>query len=138
MLVATTVLQPMMAQPAAVDTFHLTLLAFKNGGWVVSLIGAAAMVGRLLIDDASITSWSRSFKHVMAAAIFAIIAFFVTFQWELSAINKAIIQGLAGALAPEIVDWLTQTMKEKLGLGRWRRRIRVRRKLAQRKKAAGA
>jgi membrane-bound metal-dependent hydrolase YbcI (DUF457 family) len=138
MLVATTVLQPMMAQPAAVDTFHLTLLAFKNGGWVVSLIGAAAMVGRLLIDDASITSWSRSFKHVMAAAIFAIIAFFVTFQWELSAINKAIIQGLAGALAPEIVDWLTQTMKEKLGLGRWRRRIRVRRKLAQRKKAAAA
>lgn len=128
----------MMAQPAAVDTFHLTLLAFKNGGWVVSLIGAAAMVGRLLIDDASITSWSRSFKHVVAAAIFAIIAFFVTFQWELSAINKAIIQGLAGALAPEIVDWLTQTMKEKLGLGRWRRRIRVRRKLAQRKKAAAA
>jgi len=138
MLLATTVLQPMMAQPAAVDTFHLTLLAFKNGGWVVSLIGAAAMVGRLLIDDASITSWSRSFKHVVAAAIFAIIAFFVTFQWELSAINKAIIQGLAGALAPEIVDWLTQTMKEKLGLGRWRRRIRVRRKLAQRKKAAAA
>jgi hypothetical protein len=138
MLLATTVLQPMMAQPAAVDTFHLTLLAFKNGGWVVSLIGAAAMVGRLLIDDASITSWSRSFKHVVAAAIFAIIAFFVTFQWELSAINKAIIQGLAGALAPEIVDWLTQTMKEKLGLSRWRRRIRVRRKLAQRKKAAAA
>ncbi len=138
MLVATTVLQPMMAQPAAVDTFHLTLLAFKNGGWVVSLIGAAAMVGRLLIDDASITSWSRSFKHVMAAANFAIIAFFLTFKWELSAINKAINKGLAGALAPEIVDWLTQTMKEKLGLGRWRRRIRVRRKLAQRKKAAGA
>jgi hypothetical protein len=128
------VLQAVVAQPAPVDTFQLTVLAFKNGGWIVSLIGAAAMVGRLLIDDASITSWSRSFKHVIAAAIFAIIAFFVTFEWELAAINKAIIQGLAGALAPEIVDWLAYTLKEKLGLGKLRRRMRLRRKIAQRRK----
>ncbi len=115
--------------------FHLALLAFKNGGWIVSLIGAAAMVGRLLIDDASITSWGRSLKHVLAAGVFAIIAFFVTFHWELSTVNKAIIQGLTGALAPEMVDWLTRLIKGKLGLKKEKPKRSKRRRYTQRRKA---
>ena len=51
----------------------------------------------------------------IAAAIFAVIAYFVTFQWELSALNKAIVQGLCGAVAPELVDWLSMTIRKKLG-----------------------
>lgn len=82
----------------------------------MSFIGAAAMVGRLLIDEAAETHWRRSLKHILAAAIFAIIAFFVTYAWKLSAINKAIIQGLTGALAPELVEWITHSVREKLGL----------------------
>ena len=80
-----------------------------------ALIGAAAMVGRLLVDEAADASWQRSLRHVIAAAIFAVIAYFVTFQWELSALNKAIVQGLCGAVAPELVDWLSTTIRKKLG-----------------------
>jgi hypothetical protein len=101
---------------AAINNFQGAILAFKKGGWIVSLIGAAAMVGRLLIDDAADANWRRSAKHILAAALFAIIAFFVTYQWEMSAINKAIIQGLTGALAPELVDWISANLKAKLGI----------------------
>ncbi len=100
----------------SVRNFALALKAFGAGGWIVSFIGAAAMVGRLLIDEASEANWRRSLKHIIAAAIFAIIAFFVTYAWKLSALNKAIIQGLTRALAPELVEWITHTVREKLGL----------------------
>ena len=30
--------------------------------------------------------------------------------------DRAIIQGLTGALAPELVEWITHTVREKLGL----------------------
>jgi len=103
------------ASPAIVNHFQVALLAFKSGGWIVALIGAAAMVGRLLVDEAADASWQRSLRHVIAAAIFAVIAYFVTFQWELSALNKAIVQGLCGAVAPELVDWLSTTIRKKLG-----------------------
>lgn len=103
------------AGPAtAAVKFDAAILAFQNGGWIVSLIGSAAMVGRLLIDDSKDAHWSRYVKYIIAAAIFAVIAFFVTYQWKLDAIYKAIIQGLSGALAPELVDFLTVTIKEKL------------------------
>jgi len=104
--------------PAAAITFEAAILAFQRGGWVVSLIGAAAMVGRLLIDDSKDANWIRYVKYILAAAIFAVIAFFVTFQWQIAAINKAIIQGMCGALAPELVDFLTNTIKEKLGMNK--------------------
>lgn len=115
--------------------FLTAIAEFKRGGWIVALIGAAAMVGRLLIDDAAHASLWRSFRHVVAAAIFAIIAFFVTFQWQLSAINKAIVQGLAGALAPELVDWITGLLRKKLGMAEPPRRRKGRKKSSGRKRA---
>ena len=106
---------PVKGAAAVANNFQLALLAFKSGGWVVALIGAAAMVGRLLVDEAADASWQRSLRHVLAAAIFAVIAYFVMFQWELTSLNKAIIQGLCGAVAPELVDWITSNIRRKLG-----------------------
>ena len=37
----------------SVRDFALALKAFGAGGWIVSYIGAAAMVGRLLVDEAA-------------------------------------------------------------------------------------
>ncbi len=115
--------------------FQAAIGEFKRGGWIVALIGAAAMVGRLLIDDAANASLLRSFRHVVAAAIFAIIAFFVTFQWQLSAINKAIVQGLAGALAPELVDYITTALRKKLGMTEPPRPRKGRKKSSGRKRS---
>jgi hypothetical protein len=106
---------PVKGVAAVANNFQVALLAFKAGGWIVALIGAAAMVGRLLVDEAADASWQRSLRHVLAAAIFAVIAYFVMFQWELSSLNKAIVQGLCGAVAPELVDWITSNIRRKLG-----------------------
>jgi len=106
---------PAKGVAAVANNFQVALLAFKSGGWIVALIGAAAMVGRLLVDEAADASWQRSLRHVLAAAIFAVIAYFVMFQWELSSLNKAIVQGLCGAVAPELVDWVTSNIRRKLG-----------------------
>ena len=106
---------PVKGVAAVANNFQVALMAFKAGGWIVALIGAAAMVGRLLVDEAADASWQRSLRHVLAAAIFAVIAYFVMFQWELSSLNKAIVQGLCGAVAPELVDWLSTTIRRKLG-----------------------
>lgn len=106
---------PVKGVAAVANNFQAALLAFKSGGWIVALIGAAAMVGRLLVDEAADASWQRSLRHVLAAAIFAVIAYFVMFQWELSSLNKAIVQGLCGAVAPELVDWITSNIRRKLG-----------------------
>ncbi len=106
---------PVKGVAVVANNFQLALLAFKSGGWIVALIGAAAMVGRLLVDEAVDASWQRSLRHVLAAAIFAVIAYFLMFQWELSSLNKAIIQGLCGAVAPELVDWIASNIRRKLG-----------------------
>ncbi len=106
---------PVKGVAAVANNFQVALLAFKSGGWIVALIGADAMVGRLLVDEAADASWQRSLRHVLAAAIFAVIAYFVMFQWELSSLNKAIVQGLCGAVAPELVDWITSNIRRKLG-----------------------
>ncbi len=106
---------PVKGVAAVANNFQVALLAFKSGGWIVALIGAAAMVGRLLVDEAADASWQRSLRHVLAAAIFAVIAYFVMFQWELSSLNKAIVQGLCGAVAPELVYWITSNTRRKLG-----------------------
>lgn len=98
-----------------VHNFQLAVGAFLSGGWIVGLIGAAAMVGRLLVDEAADASWQRSLRHVIAAAIFAVIAYFLMFQWDVSALNKAIVQGLCGAVAPELVDWISTNIRQKLG-----------------------
>ena len=133
---------PVKGVAAVANNFQVALLAFKSGGWIVALIGAAAMVGRLLVDEAADASWQRSLRHVIAAAIFAVIAYFVTFQWELSALNKAIVQGLCGAVAPELVDWLSTTIRKKLGFkdkqkdAAWKSLFKRKKKPKRRRRAA--
>ncbi len=106
---------PVKGVAAVANNFQVALLPFKSGGWIVALIRAAAMLGRHLVDEAADASWQRSLRHVLAAAIFAVIAYFVMFEWELSSLNKAIVQGLCGAVAPELVDWITSNIRRKLG-----------------------
>lgn len=139
---------PVKGVAAVANNFQVALLAFKSGGWIVALIGAAAMVGRLLVDEAADASWQRSLRHVLAAAIFAVIAYFVMFQWELSSLNKAIVQGLCGAVAPELVDWITSNIRRKLGYkdkqrtpawkNLFKRKKKPKRRRASAKKAAPA
>jgi hypothetical protein len=53
----------------------------------------------------------------------------------MSAINKAIIQGLTGALAPELVDWISANIKAKLGIKDKKSKGRGRKRSSGRKRS---
>jgi hypothetical protein len=92
------------------------LAAFKSGGWIVALIGAAAMVGRLCgrrsrgRQLAAFPASRPRRGHLRRHRLFRDVP-----VGDFSSLNKAIVQGLCGAVAPELVDWVTSNIRRRLG-----------------------
>ena len=78
------------------------LKEFLNGGWLVPLIGAAAMFARLLSGDSGL-SIKQQFKRIVTAAIASGVAWFVLEQTDVSSLTKAITYGIIGVVSPEII-----------------------------------
>jgi hypothetical protein len=79
------------------------LKEFINGGWVIPLIGAAAMVARLLSTDRELKIVEQ-FKKILSAAIASGIAWFILEQTDISSLYKAITYGIIGVISPEIIN----------------------------------
>ena len=77
------------------------LKEFLNGGWLVPLVGAAAMFARLLSGNSGL-SLKQQFKRVITAAIAAGIAWFVLEQTDVSSLTKAITYGIIGVISIKI------------------------------------
>lgn len=76
---------------------------FLEGGWIIMMIGGAAMLARLLSSSAKL-SILEHFKKIVSAAIASGIAWFILKDvqgWEL---YKAIAYGIVGVISPEIID----------------------------------
>lgn len=76
---------------------------FLDGGWIIMMIGGAAMLARLLSSSAKL-SIGEHFKKIISAAIASGIAWFILKDvqgWEL---YKAIAYGIVGVISPEIID----------------------------------
>ena len=78
------------------------LKEFLNGGWLVPLIGAAAMFARLLSGDSGL-SIKQQFKRIVTSAIASGVAWFVLEQTDVSSLTKAITYGIIGVVSPEII-----------------------------------
>jgi hypothetical protein len=78
------------------------LREFLNGGWLVPLVGAAAMFARLLSGHNGL-SIKQQLKRVLTAAISAGIAWFVLEQTDVSSLTKAVTYGIIGVISPEII-----------------------------------
>lgn len=76
---------------------------FKRGGWVVSLLGGAGMLARMLLNDEShpVVYYLRK---VIAGAIVGVIVYFALYGTDISGLQKSIIMSTAGAGAPEIME----------------------------------
>jgi hypothetical protein len=83
---------------------------FLNGGWLVPLIGAAAMFARLLSGNDHL-SVKQQFKRIATAAIAAGIAWFVLEQTEVSSLMKAITYGIIGVVSPEVIGGVVRLGK---------------------------
>ena len=86
---------------------------FRRGGWIVSLLGGAGMLARMLLTDEShpLVFWIRK---VIAGAIVGIIVYFALHGTEMSGLNKSIIMSTAGAGSPELMEWIRKKFSKGL------------------------
>ena len=80
---------------------------FLNGGWLVPLIGAAAMFARLLSGNNHL-SLKQQFQRILTAAIASGIAWFVLEQTDVSSLIKAITYGIIGVVSPEVIGGIVR------------------------------
>tara|TARA_Y100001937_G_C7013796_1_gene282200 strand:+ start:54 stop:371 length:318 start_codon:yes stop_codon:yes gene_type:complete len=80
---------------------------FLNGGWLVPLVGAAAMFARLLSGQNEL-SFKQQLKRILTAAIAAGIAWFVLEQTDVSSLTKAITYGIIGVVSPEVISGIVR------------------------------
>lgn len=78
---------------------------FRKGGWIVSLLGGAGMLARMLITDQTSRAivWVRK---ILAAGIVGIITYFALHGVEMSGIYKALILSFSGMASPEVVEFI--------------------------------
>ena len=87
------------------------LKEFLQGGWLVPLIGAAAMFARLLSAPNEL-SVKQQFKRIFTAAIAAGVAWFVLEQTDISSLTKAITYGIIGVVSPEVIGGVVKMAKK--------------------------
>lgn len=83
---------------------------FLNGGWLVPLVGAAAMLARLISSDTKL-SIGEQIKKILTAAIASGIAWFILEQTDVSSLIKAMTYGIIGVVSPEIIDGIVKIGK---------------------------
>jgi hypothetical protein len=83
---------------------------FLEGGWVIPLIGAAAMLARLLSAQKKVGMIEYA-KKITAAAISSSIAWFILEQTDISSLYKAICYGIIGVISPEIINGIIKLGK---------------------------
>jgi len=84
---------------------------FVEGGWIIPLIGAAAMLARLLSSDTKF-SLLEQLKKIFSAAISSGIAWFILEQTDISSLYKAIAYGIIGVVSPEIINGIVKLGKK--------------------------
>ena len=83
---------------------------FVSGGWIIPLIGAAAMLARLLSSDTKLT-WVQQLKKITTAAIASLVAWFLLEQTDIPSVYKAITYGIIGVISPEIITGIVKIGK---------------------------
>jgi hypothetical protein len=83
------------------------LKAFIEEGWVIPLIGATAMIARILSSNTKLTVLELV-KKITTAAIASGIAWFVLEQTDISSLYKAITYGIIGVISPEIIGGIVK------------------------------
>jgi hypothetical protein len=89
------------------ETEKSLLKEFVNGGWIVPLIGAGAMLARLLSSDSNLTI-ANQIKRVITAALSSGVAWFVLEQTDISSLYKAVTYGIIGVISPEVISGIVK------------------------------
>lgn len=100
-------MEPMTPPPAPPTdpNFGAAAEDFKRGGWIVSLLGGAGMLARMLLSDEEhkVVFYVR---RIIAGSIVGVLAYFTLHGIEMDGLKKSLIMCTAGAFAPEIFEYL--------------------------------
>jgi len=93
------------------DPERTLLKDFLSGGWLIPLLGAAAMLARLL-NSGTPLSIKEQIKKIISAAIASGITWFVLKDVEGWDLYKAIAYGIIGVISPEIINGIVKLGKK--------------------------
>lgn len=112
---------PITADP----NYGAALDDFKRGGWIVSVLGGAGMLARLLLDDAHhpFVYWLR---RTIAGVLVGCICYFALWGTSLDELKKSIIMSTAGAFAPELIERLRIQFKGEIDHAKKKKRRKPR------------
>lgn len=82
---------------------------FKKGGWVVSLLGVAGAMIRLLLSEERY-NWVCWVKRAIAGGLVGVVLYFALHGTSIDPMYKSVILSMGGAISPQ----LFQILDEKL------------------------
>jgi hypothetical protein len=89
------------------DNLEEFIPKFIKGGWIVTLIGAAGMIARLVVSEEE-SNANSVLKNISAAMIASSISWFILEQFEMNSMFKALAYGLVGLNSPELLKGITK------------------------------
>jgi hypothetical protein len=93
-----------------IDDEKALLKEFINGGWLITVLGALAMLARLFASANKHTIIDQ-IKKIIAAAVSSTIAWFILEQTDISSLIKAMSYGIIGVITPEIISGIVKLGK---------------------------
>lgn len=76
---------------------------FKEGGWLVALLGALGMIARMILTDERqpVVVWV---KKIVAGGIVGVLMYFALHGSKIDPLYKSILFSVSGAIAPDIFE----------------------------------
>ncbi len=86
---------------------------FKEGGWLVALLGALGMIARMILTDERqpVVVWV---KKIIAGGIVGVLMYFALHGAGIDPLYKSILFSISGAIAPDIFEKTFYSLLKKL------------------------
>lgn len=86
---------------------------FKQGGWIVSMLGGAGMLVRILLSDRE-PNIVYVVRRVIAGSIVGCLCYFALHGAEMDGLKKSIILTTAGTFSPEVFEYLRRKIRTQI------------------------
>lgn len=89
---------------------------FKRGGWVMGLFAMAGVIARLVLTGAKYNHWVW-LRKIIAGGIVGVISYFALFNSDIDPMWQSVLCSVAGAMAPELFQFVQDKILDKLSNG---------------------
>jgi hypothetical protein len=83
---------------------------FKRGGWIVSLLGLAGAMIRMLLSDER-TKWVCWVKNGIAGGLTGVLVYFALHGSEIDPLYKSVLLSSSGAVSPLLFQFIDEKVR---------------------------